>query len=357
MTFAQLRQGDMSERNFVRGTCLKCTAVHPSLTLLANCGAVLDSLMTYISEGPETGPVAMCLEGLTGKVVDAFLESVDSAEATSERDAILERQICGLFHDLLSSSAVRRGAAERWIRAILRRFPALYWSAACLREALGVYEGAVSRAKAQVESCVRDAGVVLSGNFEAFTSEFPVRDPIENARNRRSWMLGGGGAEGGVDPAARHAALKVVESLTRNWLELAFSQAPLLTASLLQVYLSSGSGACSHAVNLLHEAIGGGGGGGREEGSGVAGGRLRLQWKHWGCWAVHGGVDLDVFLQGQALQGRYQGRATACLELAREASEDTSQSTEEAGEQAGLDALRKAASAGSGRASIENSVD
>ena len=31
-------------------------------------GAVLDSLMSYVAEGPETGPVAMCLEGLTGKV-------------------------------------------------------------------------------------------------------------------------------------------------------------------------------------------------------------------------------------------------------------------------------------------------
>ena len=28
----------------------------------------MDSLMSYVAEGPETGPVAMCLEGLTGKV-------------------------------------------------------------------------------------------------------------------------------------------------------------------------------------------------------------------------------------------------------------------------------------------------
>ena len=28
----------------------------------------MDSLMSYLAEGAETGPVAMCLEGLTGKV-------------------------------------------------------------------------------------------------------------------------------------------------------------------------------------------------------------------------------------------------------------------------------------------------
>jgi hypothetical protein len=199
-----------------------------------------------------------------------------------------------LLQNLASRITARKLAAERALKMLLKRFAHMHWDTSCFCLALTVYERAVWDAKAQVE-------------------QFQDHVPLETA----SSILTGQG-----DPSQRHAVLKTVETITRGWLELTVAQAPLLSGHILLHFMDR-EGAmmpsgCSYATNLVHEVLmNASHGSAALPNDGPARPKSMVRWRHWGCWAVHGGLDLTSFSMGIRKKAKYMGMAQHAMDQSR----------------------------------------
>jgi hypothetical protein len=191
-----------------------------------------------------------------------------------------------LLRSLASRIAVRKTAAERALKLLLKRFPHMYWDSSSYTLALAVYERAVWDAKAQLEQ------------FQAHSQVASVID----AHSTQG------------DPSQRHAVLKTAESIARGWVELTVVQAPLITSHILLHFMDQdGSNmpfGCSYATNLIHEVLMSASSGGAPlVNAGGMRSKSAVRWRHWGCWAVHGGLDLTCLTKRMRKKAKYMGIA------------------------------------------------
>jgi len=339
-------------------------------------GSGLSSLLLYAESGAsDSSSGTVVMEGVMSKVVDAYLDAAAMSKASLVRHEALEDEACMLIQASACWLPLRRTAAQRALRLLLRRFPHLHWRPRCLFCVLHVYGASVVAAKMTSELAMRSPSVSdLSGQSSPFK--------MHAAGAGVAWEQGTGtnasAARG--DATQRHVTLKCIEALARSWLDHALSQAPLHTSALLQVFLLGDSvdgGSClgsgsmvdghwsensldahhrstnntsachmtdntahessntahdqrsnlgsapSFAVNLIQEVIIGAlssgpllAGRGSKEGDkdGVVGrGRGAIMWRYWGGWAMHGGLDLSTLMRGLNHKGRFVGMARVLL--------------------------------------------
>jgi len=327
----------------------------------------LDDVLKYAECSAADAPVVM--EGIVATVVDTFLEAAAASAPSLARDLALEDQACMLVEQAASWVPLRRTAAQRALRLLLRRFPHLHWRPRCLFCVLRVYGASVVSAKMTSELAMRSPTMSAAAERDGK----PRHVHAGYAGAGREAAKGGALASG--DAVQRHAALQGTEALARGWLDQALSQAPLFTSALLQAFLlgegavdagpdfegagmpaaqwqdggaggaffprsdaeygpldgdnDGDDGSRSFAVNLIQEVIIGAvspgpalegrnglkdtGGLKEKEGSGVGRARGHAMWRYWGGWAMHGGLDLSSLMRGLNYKGRFAGMARVVL--------------------------------------------